>query len=449
MWNKRKTPLLVVLATLLMISLSSLIVWAAPYGGTYVIPIRGDIDNGNLLFVQRAYSEALSGGAEAIVFEIDTYGGSIDSAINIKDIIMSSQVPTVCFVTNKAISAGSLIALAGEQMAMRPGSTIGAAEPRVGSQKADEKTLSMWSAQLSSVAEARGRDGKIAAAMADSDIVIEGLIEKGKLLTLSDSQALAYKMTDAVLESRQEVIDHFALPASSVTVIDQTYRERVVQWLSSPYVAAVLLTLGMAGLIIELLTAGSFGIFGSIGLLSFILYFTGNIWAGNAGIGTVLLFVAGIFLIIMEIFVVPGFGVPGVLGILSIIGSIFFASPSVSYALTSLLTALVATVVLVAVSIKNKKTRKIWKKIILSQKEETQGGYVAPDVSLASYLGAKGRALTILRPAGTGEFGGKRVDVVTLGEFIGMGKEIEVIAVEGGRVIVGEIKNVSDENKVE
>jgi len=430
-----------------MISLSSLFVWAAPYGGTYVIPIQGDIDNGNLLFVQRAYSEAVSGGAEAIVFEIDTYGGSIDSAIDIKNIIMSSRVPTVCFVTNKAISAGSLIALAGEQMAMRPGSTIGAAEPRLGGQKADEKTLSMWSAQLSAVAEARGRDGKIAAAMADSDIVIEGLIGEGKLLTLSDSQALAYNMTDAVLESREEVIAHFALPAASVTVISQTFKERIVQWLSSPYVAAVLLTLGMAGLIIELLTAGSFGIFGSIGLLSFILYFTGNIWAGNAGIGTVLLFVAGIFLIIMEIFVVPGFGVPGILGILSIIGSIFFASPSVSYALTSLLIALVATVVLVAVSIKNKKTRQIWKKIILFQKQENQAGYQAPAASLASYLGARGRALTILRPAGTGEFLGKRIDVVTMGEFIELGKEIEVIAVEGGRVIVGERKTVSDEKQ--
>ncbi|MEG1500559.1 MAG: NfeD family protein, partial [Clostridiales bacterium] len=344
------------------------------------------------------------------------------------------SAPTVCFVDKKAISAGALIALSGEKLVMRPGTTLGAAEPRAGSEKADEKTVSMWTSQLSAVAEARGRNGLIAAAMSDSDIAIEGVIEKGKLLTLGDKQALNLGMIDAVLDTREEIIRDFHLP-STVVEIDPSFKQQAVQWLSSPYIASILLTIGIAGIVIEIFTAG-FGVFGAVGMISFLAFFIGNFWAGNAGLGAILLFLLGAFLIIMEIFVIPGFGVPGVLGIASILFSIIFASPDIQYAAISIVIALAGSIVLIAISLKNRRTRKLWSKIILSQKQENKEGYSSQNLVQENLLGCYGLAVTPLRPAGTAIFDNKRIDVVTEGEFLDKDTPIEVIEVSGGRVVV-------------
>ncbi len=404
----------------------------------YVIPIEGDIGSGTLAFVQRAYTDAITDGAEGIIFRIDTYGGEIDSAINLKDLILNCQVPSICYVDTKAISAGSLIALAGEKLAMAPASTIGAAEPRAGEEKADIKVVSMWTAQLRATAEARGKDGAIAAAMSDSSIEIPDLVKEGELLTLSDSEALQYAISDATIATQEELVEAY-FPGANVVEVVPTFPERLVKWLSSPYVASILLTIGIAGILIEVFTVG-FGVFGAAGLLAFIGFFAGNYWAGYAGLGTILLFVAGLFLIVMEIFIIPGFGVAGVLGILSVFGSIFLASPNAEYALIAIGISLVASVLLVVFMVKNKKTRKVWSKLILSLKQENEQGYVAPDYGLQQYAGKKGVAITMLRPAGAGDFDGQRLDVVTQGEYIDIHSRIEVIKVEGTRVVVQQIR---------
>lgn len=401
---------------------------------TYIIPVEGDIDSGNTAFIRRAYADAISAGAGAILFEIDTYGGYIDEAIDIKDLIVSSQVPTVCFIKNKAISAGALIALAGDHTSMRAGTTIGAAEPRVGEEKADEKVLSMWSAQLSAVAERNGRDGQIAAAMADSDIVIEGIKEKDKLLTLSDSEALALGMADAICADAEACAAHFGYSTSTVRV-EESLKEKVVSWLSNPYVAAILLTVGIVGIIIEILTPG-FGIFGSVGVISFVCFFLGNYWGGSAGWGSIILFIAGIFLLLMEIFFIPGFGIAGVLGLAAMFAGIVFASPTLQYAAIALVIALVVSILLIILLLKNRRTRKIWGKLILGEKQENVEGYSSQDLTQNQLLGCVGRALTPLRPAGTAMINGERVDVITQGEFLDPETEIEVISISGGRVVV-------------
>ena len=425
---------------LLLIAFAVPVEAASPVGSTWVVNIEGDIDQGLLLFVQKAYAEAVSGGASAIIFRIDTYGGYIDQAIQIKDIIMASKIPTVCYVSNKAISAGALLALAGEKMAMAPGTTIGAAEPRLGNETADEKVVSMWSQQLASVAEARGRNGQIAAAMADSDIVIDGLVEKGKLLTLTDTSALQHGISDATVKYLSDVPAVFNLPSNEIgKTISLNLQDKIVKALSSPYVAAILLMLGLAGLVVEVFTAG-FGIAGAIGVISFALYFAANFWAGYAGIGSILIFVAGLILLVVEIFVTPGFGVPGLMGIVAIMGSIAWASPSMTYAVTSLALALVGAIVLIAVSLKFGKTRKAWSRLILSLKQENTGGYVAPSMQLAELAGKIGIAATTLRPSGTAVIENSRIDVVTDGEFIEVNSQLEVLRVEGTRVIVRKLE---------
>ncbi|MCL2496088.1 MAG: nodulation protein NfeD [Clostridiales bacterium] len=409
------------------------VAWAT--GETYVIPIRGDIDNSNWLFIERAYKEAKTNGAAAIIFEIDTYGGYIDTAIKISDLIVASSIPAYCYVDTKAISAGSLIALSGETLLMSPGATMGAAEPRLMGQTADYKVLSMWVGRLTSVAEARGRDGQIAAAFADVDIVIEGLTEPGKLLTLTATQAVEYQMADNICNSRAELIALYELPAT-VVEMEKSFQEKSSGWLSDPWVSGILLAIGIAGIVIELITAGSFGIFGAAGLVGFALYFMGHFWAGNIGVGAILLFIVGLILIVLEIFVIPGFGITGILGILSVLASLVLASPDFTQAMLTLGGSLTAAIIIILITLRNRKTRKVWGKLILAHKLETGEGYVSHDQDLPYYMGKRGKALTMLRPAGTVDIEGRRVDVVTMGEFIEAGSAVEVILVEGMRVVV-------------
>ncbi len=207
-------------------------------------------------------------------------------------------------------------------------------------------------------------------------------------------------------------------------------------WLTNPVVSTVLLILGIAGIVIEVATVGSFGIFGVIGAGSFILYFLGNVWAGNAGAGLIALFVAGLILLALEILVIPGFGVAGIGGVLAIVISLIMAAPNPGSAVISLLIAMVAAAVIIWFTLKNRKTRKVWSKLVLFTKQENKDGYVSADTGLAALQGQKGKALTTLRPSGTAQIDGRKVDVVTQGEFIQAGQEIEVLLVEGQRVIV-------------
>ena len=403
----------------------------------YRISLNGDIDQGLTSFIERGYKEAERNHADYVLLTINTYGGLVDSAMNLKNVIISSSVPTICFVEQKAISAGALIALSGDVLVMAPGTTMGAAEPRQGDQIADEKVVSMWSKELTAAAEHNGRDGQIAAAMADSRIEISGVVERGELLTLTDQEAIALKMADFVAEDEEALLEEMSLSHAQILEVEQTSREKMAQFLTSPLVSPLLLTLGVAGVIIELLTVG-FGFFGTIGVLSFALFFAGNLMSGYAGWGAVILFIVGMVLICLEIFVTPGVGVTGVAGILSIVGSVVFASPSLGQAAVSLVVALVASIILIAISFKYSRTRGVWSRLILSQKQKNDEGYAAPRRELGALEGKNGVAITPLRPAGAGLFDGDRIDVVTEGEFIPAGAMIMVIRVESARVIVRE-----------
>ncbi len=401
----------------------------------YVVEINGDIDKALVTVLENAFESAQKLGAKRILIEIDTYGGYIDSAIKIKDIIMASPIPVTCCVANKAISAGSLIALAGNELLMAQGSVIGAAEPRVGDEPADEKALSMWVAELSATAESRGKNGTIVAAMADSSIVIEGLTEKGKLLTLTDTQAIEQGIAEGTYTSREHTLARYALGNANIIVNQPTFQEKMGRFLTNPVVAPILLTIGIVGLLLEVITTG-FGAFGVLGIVGILLYFGGGVMAGYAGWVAATLFIGGLVLIALEIFVVPGFGVTGIVGIAALIGGVFAVSPSWEQAILSLIISILASVAVIAWSVKYRKTRKLWSRLILWGKEDKKSGFVAPQLGLEALLGARGVSVTPLRPAGTAIINEKRVDVVTQGEFIEPNVPVEVIAVEGMRVVV-------------
>lgn len=412
---------------------------AKPSDLVYVISVKGTIDPGLASFVERALREAEAAGATRLLLEIDTFGGRIDAAMRIQKRILSSPIPSISFVQNRAISAGALITLAGEKVVMVPGTTFGAAEPRIGTEKADEKVVSMWAKELAATAETRGRDGKIAAAMADADIEIPGLVEKGKLLTLTDKEALEVNFADFVLAKREDVLRQFDLADAQVVILEPGPAETMARWVTHPYVSPILLTIGFVGLFLEVITVG-WGIFGTAGLISLGLFFGGHIIAGLTGLESVLLFAVGVILLLIETFVIPGFGLAGIGGIVALVASIVLASASIEQAIISLLVALVGSVVLIAISFKYVKTRNLWNRLILGVKQNKVEGYIAPVEGLDKLHGEEGITLTPLRPAGAAEIAGLRVDVVTEGGFIPAGIPIKVIKVEGPRVVVKSIK---------
>lgn len=407
---------------------------ASPSEMVYVIPIQATIDPGLAKFVERSYQEAARMQADLVLLEVDSLGGRVDAAIQIGDIIKKSPLPTAALVTGRAISAGAFITIAAPKIAMIPGSSIGDAEPRVGSQKADEKTVSYWAKEMSSTAERNGRDPAIAIAMVDRDAGYPGLAEKGKLLTLSYQEAKKYGYTDYIVQNRAELLSTLGLEGAQMIEARESAAEKLTRIVTNPYVAPLLLTIGIAGIIIEFFTLG-WGIAGSLGVLSLILYFWGHMLAGFTGWEVLLLFLLGLILLVVEA-VVPGFGLPGIAGIISIMASIVMAAPNWEAGIISLVLAIVGTFILVMLSFKFLTKRRFWSRLILGTKYKKEEGYIPQTQDLTIYIGQKGVVMTTLRPAGTVLLDdGTRLDVVTEGEFISRNERVEIVHVEGGRII--------------
>lgn len=433
--------------SLFLISVTILLLWtqmafAAASQAVYVIPVVGTIDAGQASFIERSYRDAEKVQANMVILEIDTPGGLVEAALNIRDNIRNSPVPTTALVKGGAISAGALITLACQKIAMTPGATIGAAEPRIGTERADEKFVSYFAKELAATAAANGRRTDIAEAMVDRDKKIEGLVDAGKLLTLTYQEAQKYGYADYIVDNREELLTELGLAQAEVKETQLSLSEQFMRVVTNPYVAPFLLMLGIAGIVIEVFTVG-WGIAGSIGIVSLALYFGGNIMAGFSGWEAILLFLIGLILLSVEAFI-PGFGVPGIGGIICMFISIIMAAPSWEAGIISLILAIVGTLILLLLSFKILRKRKFWNRLILDIKYKKEDGYIPQAKDLSRYVGAVGTAYTTLRPAGTALFeDGTRLDVVTAGEFIAKGEQIEVAAVEGIRVIVTAVKKES------
>ncbi len=411
---------------------------AATSSKVYVIPVQKTIDPGLASFMERSYQEAESLKAKLIILEVDTPGGRVDAAEKIKKVINNSTIPTIALVKGGAISAGAYITLACPQIAMIPGSTIGDAEPRLSSgERVDEKFVSYWAAEMGTTAEKNGRDREIAMAMADRDIEIPGVVEKGKLLTFTYQQAKEHGYADYIVKDRAELLQVLKLDEAEAVEAKPTVAEKLTRIVTNPYMASLLLTIGIAGIIIEIFTIG-FGLAGFLGIASLALYFGGHLLAGFSGWEAILLFLLGIILLGIEA-LVPGFGLPGLGGIISIIVGIVLAAPSWEAGIASLVMAIVGTIILVLLSFKVLTKRRFWDRLVLGTKYNKEAGYIPQKEDFNRYIGKQGEALTILRPAGTVLLeDGTRLDVVTDGGFIQKGERVEVIGAEGIRLIVRE-----------
>jgi len=414
----------------------------------YVAPIEGIIDLGLAPFVERVLEEATQAKAAAVVLEINTFGGRVDAAVLIRDALLRSRIPTVAFVNKRAISAGALISLAAEKILMADGGTIGAATPVQmgapgnGAKPVDEKSVSYMRKEFRATAESRKRPPLVAEAMVDADVAIPGVIEKGKLLTLTTTEALKVGVADARADSLDAVLEYVKLPGAEVRRPTVNWAEQLVRFFTHPVLSSVLMTIGILGIIVELRTPG-FGVPGAIGIASLGLFFWGHWLVRLAGWEEILLVTLGVVLLALEIFVIPGFGVAGVLGIVALLAGLALSmvgagatSALVIWAVgrvaLSLLLAIAASLVFLRVLPRLPYGRSL----VLDLGLDARAGYASAPESDLKWVGKRGLAATPLRPAGIALFEGERVDVVSQGEYIAADTPIEVVRVDGNRIVV-------------
>lgn len=414
----------------------------------YVAPIEGVIDLGLAPFVERVLAEAAAAKADAVVLEINTFGGRVDAAVIIRDALLRSRVRSVAFVNKRAISAGALISLAAETIVMADGGTIGAATPVQmgapggGAKPVDEKSVSYMRKEFRATAESRKRPPLVAEAMVDPDVVITGVIEKGKLLTLTTSEALKLGVADARADNLEAVLAYLKLPGAQVRRPTVNWAEQLVRFFTHPVLSSVLMTIGILGIIVELRTPG-FGVPGAVGLASLGLFFWGHWLVRLAGWEEILLVALGLVLLALEIFVIPGFGIAGVVGILALGGGLALSLVGAGATGELVLWAVgrVALSLLIAIGVSLLLLRLLphlpyGRSLVLATDLDARAGYASAPETDRKWVGTRGTAATPLRPAGIAWLQGERVDVVSQGEYIEADVPIEVVRVDGNRIVV-------------
>jgi membrane-bound serine protease (ClpP class) len=415
--------------------------WSLPFSyadsekTVYIVPIEDTVEKGLNAFLKRAVSEAEEDNATAIIFEVNTPGGAVDAAAEIGKLLSTTNIKTVAFINNQALSAGAYISLNTDEIYMVPGATMGSAAiiDQAGN-TAGKKAESYWFAAMQSAAKNSGRDPIYALAMADENVHLPELgAEKGSLLTLTADQALEVGYAEGIVKNQDELLKSLNLEDAQLIKVDESFAEKLARFITNPIVIPILLSIGSLGLVLELYSPG-FGVPGFMGLSALLLFFYGHMVAGLAGYETIILFVIGLLLLVAELFL-PG-GLIGILGFAVIIGSFFLASENVIHMGISILIAIIISIVASIFMIKVLgRKMSIFKKIILNDSTNTEQGYVS-NVNRVDLLDKQGVTLTQLRPAGKIKIEDEIIDAVSEGAFIQKDQEVKVIKVEGSRIVV-------------
>jgi membrane-bound serine protease (ClpP class) len=410
------------------------------------VPVKGTVELGLAPFVARSLDEAAASGATLVVLDIDTPGGRIDAAWQIMDAVRESPVAVVAWVNHRALSAGALIALAADRTWMRPGSTIGAATPVDGEgRRASEKMVSAMRSEFRALAEERGFDPAIGEAMVDESVAIPGVVDEGKLLTLTTDEAVSLGVASGTADGWPALLAAEGLPGAETIGAAPNWAERLVRLLTHPAFAPLLLSLGFLGLLVEIKTP-TFGLAGGVGLLCLAAFFGAHWLVNLAGLEELLLLGTGVALVALEVLVIPGVGIAGFLGGLAIMASVTLSMlgsfPTVNDvigALGILAVSLIAVGLLAWGILRHLPHSRSMTGIFLNRSTSRETGYLsAPDRS--DLLGQRGIAATDLRPSGTALIGEERLDVVTEGPWIEQGSAVVVVRSGGSTLVVRETR---------
>ncbi len=414
-------------------------------GKVLVLKVHKDIEDGLSFFIQRQLRRAEKENISAIVLEINSNGGVVTSAQEIKDALLHSKVNSVAYIKGRALSAAALIAISCNRIFMEPDAKLGAATPIMlagdGVKAAEEKFVSSFAAEFRSSAEFRNRNPNIAEAMVDKNHdSIEGLTERGTILTLTAEPALNFGYCDEIVSSVDNALRILDLSNAEVEYVEPTSAEKVARFLTNPQISPILFTLGFWALVIEFMIPG-FGLPGITGIILLSTFFGGHLFAYLAGFEIIILFIIGIILLALEIFVIPGFGITGISGIAALIVSLILTFGGFYSAVNYILT-IIAYSFFVSVLIYWLAPRvKFFDKFILKKEPLPEEGYVAVEPDAYTHLlGLEGVTASICRPSGIAIIGDERVTVVSEGDFIEKNVPIIVRKVINNKIVVRKIE---------
>jgi membrane-bound serine protease (ClpP class) len=423
---------------------------AAASDEIWVLRIDGEIGAGTVTYLREGLNQAETAEASLVILVLSTPGGLLNAGLAARDLLLDTSIPTIAFIDRQALSAGALLAIACERIIFAPGGVLGAATPVIVSRdvlrEAPEKIISATRKIFRATAEIHGRTPEIAEAMVDRDVSIANLIEQRKLLTLTDLEAAQWGYSDGAAGSIEELVALGGMGVATIVEYQPRWVDRVVETLTLPMVAGILIAIGLLGLIIEMLVPG-FGVFGLIGIACLGAFFWSHVLVGLAGWESIAFLIGGMVAIALEVFAFTAvdFGLSGLLGLV-LIGLGFYtamlgplssstqAGQAIVIVVVGLLASIIALIVLLT---KLPKTRLRLGGMILST--AITGGAFNKNreaQSQESWIGRIGVAATNLRPVGAGEFDGERSDVVSEEGFLPEGTPIVVIKDEGYRKVV-------------
>ncbi len=433
-------------------------------GDVVVIPLEGEVSPSMFLFLRRAVKAAEGHDASTIIFEMNTYGGRLDSAEEITKLLNRAIIPTCTFINTNAGSAGALIALSTRYIWMAPVSAIGAAAPIASSGEdlgvtAKEKTISYWSALIRGSAIKNGHNPDLGEAFMNKDHEVKigdrVVHPKGSLLTLNAQEATERfdgkpLLADGIADSVADLVQKSGVKGEIVR-IEPTGFERLAFWITA--LAPLLLLAGILGAYLEFKMPGV-SLPGILAVICFALFFLGHYLAGLAGWEVVALFVVGALLVLIEIlFFAHSTIVVGVIGVFLMLGSLLWAMidrypgqnflPSgdmLRVPILNLLAAMIAAVIAIIILARYLPRTSVYQRFALSAAVPSGPSFSDAPREFAMQLGltpgSEGEAVTMLRPSGKARFGDHVVDVVTEGDYIAAESAVAVVSANGMRVVV-------------
>ena len=420
----------------------------------YYYKIDDNISKPALRLTEKAVKEAEEGKFDYLMLELNTFGGELDAADKIRTLLLNTKVPTVVFINNNAASAGALISIACDSIYMMPGASIGAASVvNETGEIMPDKYQSYMRSLMRTTAQHNGRDPNIAQAMVDPDVKIPGISDSGKVLTFTSEEAASNGFCEGVVNSREEALSHVSETPVEITEQELTTIDKIINFLVNPVVSGILIMCIVGGLYFELQAPG-IGLPSLIAITAALLFFAPHYLEGLAAHWEILIFLAGLVLLMLEFFVVPGFGVTGISGIILIFASLvltlvfnvgfkFKFNPEFdASAYVSKMTILVLVSSLAGFFIA------LWlgKKLILAETRfgslalrtqmESDKGFTSQDMRNEQYVGKEGTAQTILRPSGKINIDGEILDATVEHGYVEPGEKVKVTKFENAQLFV-------------
>lgn len=427
--------------------------YAAAQPLVIVMEIKADIDPRTNRYVELALQHAKEIEADYVILELDTYGGALTDADDIRTAILNFPKPVWVFINKDAASAGALISIACDSIYMAPGASIGAATVvTADGQAAPDKYQSYMRSIMRSTAEAQGRDPYIAEAMVDDQLEIEGITPIGQVITFSTTEAIKHGFCEAQVNNIEELLKRNGLIDYTISHFELSGAEKTIALFLNPFVSGILILIIIGGIYFELQTPGvGFPLLAAF--IALLLYFTPYYLNGLAENWEIIIFFLGVGLLMVEIFVIPGFGVAGISGITLMVGGLilamldndmfdfsFVADERIFNAVAAVGLGMVGGVVLIFYGGFRFTNSKAFKRVALQDTFGRNEGYTS-NFQQKSLLGKTGLAYTVLRPSGKVIIDHEIYDAYTRGNYIEAGTAIIVIEESGTSLKVKEAQS--------